>query len=232
MKQNLKFVFISLALFTSAFSAMALKPTHKIADQGEKINLEVLIPKQFGNWRLDESIVPLLANPQQQALLDKLYNQTLSRTYFNDQGNRIMLSIAYGGDQSDNMQMHKPEVCYAAQGFQIHHVNKTELDTVYGLLPAKHVIAVQGSRHEAITYWTTVGDQVISSDIKRKLAQMKYAFTGHIPDGLLFRVSSIQDDTQQAYAEQNKFVNDLFLALDEPSRIRLAGKPAPLATVQ
>jgi len=51
--------------------------------------------------------VPLIANPEQEAQINKIYNQTLTRTYVNPTGERIMLSIAYGGDQTDNMAVHK-----------------------------------------------------------------------------------------------------------------------------
>src|SRR4030065_72730 len=80
------------------------------ADAGPKIDLEVLIPKTFGDWKIDETIAPLIANPEQEAMINKIYNQTLTRTYVNPKGERIMLSIAYGGDQSDSMAVHKPEI--------------------------------------------------------------------------------------------------------------------------
>jgi len=116
---SFKHLVIGLCMFVAAGMALALKPTAKVADAGPKIDLEVLIPKTFGDWKMDETIVPLMANPSRKALIKKIYSQTLSRTYINSSGDRIMLSIAYGGDQSDNMSVHKPEVCYPAQGFQI-----------------------------------------------------------------------------------------------------------------
>ena len=106
-------------MLAAAGLALALTPRLKLADQGPTISLEAMIPKQFGEWKLEGTIASLIVSPDVQALLDKIYNQTLSRTYINPKGERIMLSIAYGGDQSDTMAVHKPEVCYPAQGFQI-----------------------------------------------------------------------------------------------------------------
>ena len=63
-------------------------------------------------------------DPGQKALLDRLYEQQLSRTYENAQGYRIMLSIAYGGNQRDELELHKPEVCYVAQGFVLQDKQK------------------------------------------------------------------------------------------------------------
>jgi EpsI family protein len=207
--------------------ALALKPTHKIADSEPKIDLEILIPKTFGDWKIDETIVPLLADPELQAKLNKIYNQTLTRTYVNHQGDRIMLSIAYGGDQSDAMAVHKPEICYPAQGFQILKNVSGTFSTGDGSIPVKRLVATQGQRIEPITYWTTVGDTVAVSGWKWKLSQMKYGLTGSIPDGLLFRVSSIQADAAKAYQTQDMFTHDLLRAMSPTGRQRIIGNPNP-----
>ena len=218
---------IGLCMFAAAGMAMALKPTVKIADSGPKINLEVLIPKAFGDWKVDETIVPLLADPELQARLNKIYNQILTRTYVNPQGERIMLSIAYGGDQSDAMSVHKPEICYPAQGFQILKNASDTFSTGDGSIPVKRLVATQGQRIEPITYWTTVGDTVAVSGWAWKLNQMKYGLTGKIPDGLLFRISSIQADDAKAYQTQDGFARDLLKAMSPSGRQRIIGNPNP-----
>lgn len=224
---SLKHLVIGLCMLVAAGLALALKPTHKIADAEPKIDLAVLIPKQFGDWKVDETIAPLIADPSQQAMINKIYNQTLSRTYFNSHGDHVMLSIAYGGDQSDGMAVHKPEICYPAQGFQILKNVSGTLFTGEGIIPVKRLVAVQGQRNEPITYWTTVGDTVAVSGIKWKLEQMKYGLTGKIPDGLLFRVSTIQADDAKAYQIQDAFTRDLLRAISPRGRQRIIGSPTP-----
>ncbi|OZA13171.1 MAG: EpsI family protein [Hydrogenophilales bacterium 17-62-8] len=222
---SFKHLVIGLCMFAAAGMALALKPTVKVADSGPKVDLEVLIPKAFGNWKVDETIVPLIADPELQARLDKIYNQTLTRTYVNPTGDRIMLSIAYGGDQSDSMAVHKPEVCYPAQGFQILKNASGTFATNDGNIPVKRLVATQGSRIEPITYWTTVGDKVAVSGVKWKLQQLKYGLTGQIPDGLLFRISSIQPDDAKAYQTQDAFTRDLLKAMPTADRQRIIGTP-------
>jgi len=225
---SFKHLVIGLCMFVAAGMALALKPTAKVADAGPKIDLEVLIPKTFGDWKMDETIVPLMANPEQEALIKKIYSQTLSRTYINSSGDRIMLSIAYGGDQSDNMSVHKPEVCYPAQGFQILKNSADTFATGEGNIPIKRLVAVQGRRIEPITYWTTVGDTVAAvSGLMWKLNVMKYGLTGKIPDGLLFRISSIQADEAKAYRTQDAFARDLLKAMSPSGRERIIGNPTP-----
>ena len=107
-------------MFASTISAQLLRPTVKLAAHLPPIDLEDSIPKTFGEWRAELNPSGLVVNPQQTELLSKLYTHTLSRSYLNNKtGQRVMLSIAYGDDQRDSIQLHYPEVCYPAQGFQV-----------------------------------------------------------------------------------------------------------------
>lgn len=208
--------------------ALALKPTVKMAASGSELDLEVLIPKTFGDWKIDETIAPLIANPEQEAAIKEIYSQTLSRTYVNSRNERVMLSIAYGGDQSDSMAVHKPEICYPAQGFQILSSNAASFSTGIGNIPITRLVATQGQRIEPITYWTTVGDTaVLRSSLDWKLRQIKYGLTGQIPDGLLFRISSIQVDEKLAYQMQDSFSRDLIAALTPAGKERIIGRLTP-----
>ncbi|QOJ20078.1 MAG: EpsI family protein [Gammaproteobacteria bacterium] len=216
-------IFLCILMVSSGALTKALTPTKKIADQQEKIDLEIMIPIEFGDWRIDRSIIPLQVDAETQAMLDKIYNQTLARTYVNSRGERIMLSVAYGGDQSDNLAVHKPEVCYYAQGFEIMKNFTDELLTQYGTLPIKRLIAVKGNRSEPITYWVTIGNKAVLPGIEEKLQQLRYGLTGSVPDGMLVRVSTIDTDKEKAYQLQTHFIQDMLSAIDIRSRARLTG---------
>ena len=223
---------VAALMFAASAAAVALRPTHKLADAGPKVDLETMIPKQFGDWRIDASIAPVLPAPDVQAKLDKIYNQTLARTYVNRRGQRVMLSIAYGGDQSDSMQVHLPEVCYAAQGFQIDRASLGQIATDYGTLPVKRLIARLNSRVEPITYWITVGDEVVNAGYKRKLAQIRYGITGNVPDGILVRASSIDRDNLGAYSLQDNFLRDMLAAMPKKNRSKVVGRLDLQTTVE
>lgn len=219
-----RFLTIGIAMLAAAGLAVAITPREKIADQGPKVDLETMIPKQFGEWRVDENTVPLQIDPSVKQQLDKIYNQTLSRTYLNPKGARVMLSIAYGGDQSDSMAVHKPEVCYPAQGFQVTEQTNGTLDTGFHPVPVVRLVAVQNSRVEPITYWIIIGDKALTSGTGRKIEQLKYGLTGRVPDGLLFRVSSIGTDQDRAFSEQASFIKELLNNTSQDARARLIGK--------
>jgi EpsI family protein len=224
MRKSLVTSFIlGVLMIVSAALTMALTPTKKIADQQEKLDLETMIPVKFGNWKIDESIIPLQVDAETQAKLDKIYNQTLSRTYVNSYGERIMLSVAYGGDQSDNLAIHKPEVCYYAQGFEVMKIYADELLTQYGKFPIKRLMAVKGSRNEPITYWVTVGNKAVLPGIEEKLQQLRYGLTGDVPDGMLVRVSTIDTNKEKAYQLQDIFIQDLLSTIADRERTRLIG---------
>jgi EpsI family protein len=218
-----KSLLILVMMISASALALVMRPTQKIADQGPAIDLAVMIPKQFGEWREETQSFAAMINPQQKEVLDKIYNQTLSRTYINAQGYRIMLSIAYGGDQSDAMQVHKPEVCYPAQGFQMRGKSNATLSLPFGPLPVTRVDTQLGARREPVTYWTTVGNQVVHDGIHKKLVEMRFGLTGRIPDGLLFRVSSIDPEASRAYDLQTSFIDQLLSAVTPEQRQRLAG---------
>lgn len=216
-------IVLAMLMLSSSVLTKILIPTNKIADHRESITLEMMIPQEFGDWHTDQSIIPLQVDAETQAKLDKIYNQTLARTYVNSNGERIMLSIAYGGDQSDNLAVHKPEVCYYAQGFEINKIISEELITEYGTLPVKRLLATKGNRNEPITYWVTIGDKAVMPGIEQKLQQIRYGLTGDVPDGLLVRISSISSYENKAYHLHNRFIQDLLSMMTLSYRIRLIG---------
>ena len=216
---------IGTLMMTSAALAVALKPSERMAEERPPIALEKIVPRQFGDWRIDDTVIPVSVSADVQERLDEIYSQTLSRTYANDQGQRIMLSIAYGADQSgDGNQVHRPEFCYTAQGFQLLSSRVGQLVTQYGVLPVRRLLAVQGPRNEPITYWITIGDKATLPGLQRKINQLRYGLTGVVPDGMLVRVSSINPDTDSAYELQAAFVRDLLASMDPQARARAAGK--------
>ena len=80
-----------------------------------------------------------------------------------------------------------------------------------------------GPRREPITYWINVSDTVITSVLQKRMLEIKLGLTGQIPDGLLFRISSIDDSTSRAFRSQDAFVSDLLQAVPPIDRKRLSG---------
>lgn len=193
--------------------------------KNSEFSLEAIVPKAFGDWTLLPDKGNNVVNPQTQQMLDSLYSQLLNRTYVNSKGQAIMLSLAYGDDQRGGLQTHRPEVCYPAQGFKLLGEQELALKTSFGDIAAKQIDTQLGRRHEPVTYWLTVGGKPITTDTERRVMEVRLALTGQVPDGLLFRVSSIDPDPNPgaAWALHQHFVNDLLSAVPEKDRRRLSG---------
>jgi len=213
----------ALMCSASVVATFGKPPPPTASSRAPSIQLETALPRQFGSWRIDAAQAAQVVNPQTQALLDKLYGQVLARTYVNDHGYRVMLSLAYGSDQRGALQAHRPEVCYVAQGFSLLTNDTAEIGTAFGPIPGRRISTRLGSRSEPVTYWFTMGDQAVRTRFERRLTELRMGLTGQIPDGLLFRVSSIDGDLSRAYAEQDRFVNDLLAAVAPADRARLTG---------
>jgi len=216
-------VILGVAMAGTSALTGALTPKQKVAAVHERFDLDAMIPQRFGNWKVDNTVVPLTPDETQKELIATLYDQTLARTYVNDAGQRVMLSIAYGGDQSKQLQLHLPEVCYVAQGFDMVQAHKAELATHYGSVPVKRLVARQNARNEPITYWVTVGDRAVMSGLGQKYQRFLYGLTGKIPDGMLVRVSTIEADENSAYRVQDRFVNQMLDAMSPHDRLKLLG---------
>jgi EpsI family protein len=216
---------IGLAMLVAAGLALTLTPHLKAGDQGPQISLETMIPAQFGDWKLDEAIVELIVSPEAKAMLGRIYNQTLTRNYINNKGEQIMLSIAYGGRQGTAMQVHRPEMCYPAQGFQIGSVSKDFIDFSGAKLPVMKLVATHGQRVEPITYWVMIGDSAVRGGLEQSLARVKYGLTGKIPHGILIRVSTIGANESQSFRLEERFVRDMLDAVPMEYRKTLIGEP-------
>lgn len=216
-------IMILVAMIAASALATSLVPSKRLSDEWPIGNLNKTIPEQFGHWKLDQASSAYIVDPTMRESLWGIYSQTVSRTYVHSSGYRLMLSIAYGGDQSRALQVHRPEVCYAAGGFRILMRDKTEIRIMDSLIPAMHLIAQQDNRLEPITYWVRIGKTLVRGNVEQGLARLHYRFNGYIADGLLFRVSSIDSAPSRAFEMQDQFVADLKAALPEERRWTIFG---------
>ena len=227
IKTNSIALAIAVVMCAVSVAGTIVRPSQKAADKGVAISLDSMVPKVFGEWTELPEQGAQVVNPQTKELLDKLYSQILTRTYVNKQGYRVMLSMAYGDDQRGGLQAHRPEICYPAQGFTLGSVQDGALSTPFGSIDVRRLSTTLGQRNEPVTYWLTVGDQVIRNKLDRRIAEIRLGLTGQIPDGLLFRVSSIDPDNAHGFAMQQAFASDMIAAVPESTRKQLSGLSAP-----
>nr|WP_250890363.1 exosortase-associated protein EpsI, V-type [Sphingobium nicotianae] len=195
------------ALLAVSGLALARTPKPRYPSLSDK-KFEALFPKSFGDWRT--APVSELVLPPESELANKLYQHILTRTYVNSGGTAIMFLAAYNSVQLNNVQLHRPEICYYASGFSI-DVSKP-YDIPIGpneVVAARAVRASQGSRYENIVYWTRIGDEMPQSWAAQRLSMTKANLEGYLADGLLLRMSVINPDMNDATAQMTSFIKDM-----------------------
>jgi EpsI family protein len=187
---------------------------------------EQIVPKQFGDWsEVTDAATGNIVDPEQQEAVNNLYTQVVSRVYLQKTtGRRIMLSLAYGDNQTFSKQLHRPEACYSSQGFKIENLHEANVQAVGQPLIVNRMTGFIGQRIEQVTYWIRIGDKVISGpSTTLNKARMGMGLKGYVADGLLFRVSEVAEDAESSYLLQNQFINDFLQALSPPQQSMLIG---------
>jgi EpsI family protein len=215
------FTILILILLAAAMSK-AMTPTEEVASFPNS-KLEDLIPKSFGDWKMSNAISPVLPDPTTLEAISNIYSDTLARTYVNSQGAQIMLSLAYGRKQNDTMRVHRPEGCYAGQGFAVKTLPPGIIKLDDSNIAVTRLSTKLGNRSEPVTYWIVIGGKHATTQTEMKIAQLSFGLRGYTPDGLLFRVSSITSNEQAAFDLAEVFVQDLTRALPDSVKNGLVG---------
>jgi hypothetical protein len=103
---------------TAAGVAEALRPRKRLVLL-RKGTIAQAMPNTFGTWTAEGSTG--LVSPAQAGRLSRtLYSEIVQRVYSQTgTGAEVMMLAAYGDTQSDLLQLHRPESCYPAVGFNI-----------------------------------------------------------------------------------------------------------------
>lgn len=209
----------------SVAMAELLKPRKYWADVIGDPHYETLIPRQFGDWRELPHANRVVVNPVQEENLMRLYSETFARTFVHKPtGRLIMLSIAYGRDQSNDTQLHTPEACYPSQGFKVENRTEHSVNSDFGPIASVQLMTTMGpQRTEPLTFFVRVGDGVARGSRDRNLARIRMALQGYRVDGMLFRVSEVTKRSN-AFELQDLFIHDLLNAVGPDGRRRIIGR--------
>jgi len=226
MARSVNLLLACVAMLAAAGLAYLMTPHRLMARTQESFNIDAHIPHAFGEWSALPGIQAI--KPPADGLEAEIYNQEVSRAYIDKEGHGIMLMIAYGESQSDRLQLHHPEVCYTAQGFRVTRPATTTFawDPASKPIPLTRMIATREGRTEPIAYWMRIGYDVTNSNWSRNALKLQYGLRGWIPDGALFRVSTLNVPPEKAPEVEEKFIRDLVNAVPPDTRAFLVGQPA------
>ncbi|PXW94955.1 EpsI family protein [Sphaerotilus hippei] len=215
---------LAAVMASAPVAAWRIRPDEPLTLSYPKMDLEQQIPEVFAGWRVDRSLTPLVPDPVLQQSVQATYDQNIARTYINDRGERVMVTVAYGADQgAEATQVHRPEICYGAQGFVVRHQADELLALPEHRIAVRRLFASLGRRMEPVSYWVTLGDTASLPGWRRKLEQIRIGLAGKYADGLLMRFSSFGTDTAAAYTLHDRFVRDLYASVAADVRPRYFG---------
>jgi EpsI family protein len=153
----------------------------------------------------------------------QIYDQVLERSFISDTGHAVMLSVAYGREQSAGLQLHRPEICYEGGGFTVSGTHAAVLTLADRAVAVTRLHAELPGRPEPITYWTLLGGQVVADATGFRLRRLSFAARREVADGMLVRLSSIDPDTPRAFALHQAFAQEMLSAMAPADRARLIG---------
>lgn len=149
-----------------------------------------MIPEVAGGWRSRKSNELVTAAPD--PFTDKLYQNLETRIYEGNGLPMMMVLLAYNNIQQNDVQVHRPEVCYPAAGFPIVSSKPVSLDFSGRHVDARRLIADRGGLKEEILYWVRVGKDFPVGWAEQRISMALANVQGISPDGVLFRVSTIE----------------------------------------
>ena len=222
-------VFVALA--AASFAAARMTP-HDEQGRGTP-PIAVMIPERFGAWVAEpESVAPVLLVPSEigdpDAAQAATYDDVLMRTYRRDDGASVMVALAYGRRQTQELKIHRPELCYYAQGFTVRSLGlrPVRLDRAR-TVQSRALVTENRARTEIVTYWIRLGDRLPTSAWDVRWTIFRDGLRGRVPDGLLVRASSLAESPAGAEAEldlQHEFLADLYRESPPATQRFLAGE--------
>lgn len=215
----------ALACMGSLGFAEALRPRRTLTFVPAGAKLETLVPSEAAPWIAGEGgeiVIPRVEG----SLASRLYSEQLARFYRDPSGAMpsMMLLVAYGKAQSDVLQLHRPEICYPAIGFEI--VDRWFVDLDAGgtrKVPAVALTARTGDRVEDIIYWTRVGRDLPRTASEQRSGRLKAAFAGYVGDGLLVRASAVRTTEAPLHRAVARFHETLLQKLPASARLAMIG---------
>ena len=122
------------------------------------------------------------------------------------------------GQRFGFLQVHRPEVCYPAGGYQLSPVVPQPVPVGQGSLITNSLTATADNRNEHILYWTRIGDHLPVSWSQQRVAVATDNLKGYIPDAVLVRISMVSQDRASAIATMADFTRRMLQSMAPAAR--------------
>ena len=201
---------LGLAFASVAGIAAARQPTKNVDYLG-KNKLDKILPEKLGKWTFVSSSG--LVVPPEDQLSQALYSQLLTRVYTTEAGAPIMLLVAQSASQTGILQIHRPEFCYTAGGYDLSPSSPHTVNLGSSKIPALSISASMLGKTEQIVYWTRIGEHLPLSWRQQRMAVAMDNLRGIIPDAVMVRVSTYGNDKAAALADVDDFIRAMMASV-------------------
>lgn len=197
---------VGACLATGGLAALAVSPAPRTGISA--VDLDAVLPDAVGSRRADEATDAILL-PDENLASDE-YDQLAVKRYFAPGLLPVTMVAAYGAAQSYATQLHRPELCYPASGFDISAPRSVAVPIGDGIIPARAISARRGRRTDAILYWTRIGDAFPVGTWSQRWTIVENALGGITADGMLVRLSFDDLTVENWEAALSEFASALF----------------------
>jgi EpsI family protein len=203
---------VAAACLLGAGAAYALAPHRRLSLLGAQ-KLAAIIPEKVGDktgageW-VARDVAGLVSASTTDSLSNDLYDEVIERAYRQAaSGDEIMMLIAHGPSQTHDLQLHRPEICYPAFGYDIRSSTAIQIPLGDGAtLPARALTAEGADHKEYIVYWTRLGEFLPVTHREQSDDRLKTALEGYVGDGVLCRFSIVGGDPDPAFTRLKAFI--------------------------
>jgi len=204
--------FLALAIGTASASHIAMRNLRSVAI--EEMGSLSAIPRRIGAW----TAAPMLLEPVQPSLVDALgrpvlvYDRIETRSFRRRDGTTIMLMLAYRRAQHQEDRVHRPELCYIAQGYVLSDDRDVPVPVNGHNIPARSFTAEGIDRREQVVYWIRTGDIISNDALNVRWEIFSKGLEGRLLDGLLVRASIVRPAGLGNLAAEDESLIRQFLA--------------------
>ncbi|UFS68824.1 EpsI family protein [Geomonas sp. RF6] len=215
VKSKAKHLVLIALLLVAGLAAAAPKEERHAEKRGPTLTA---FPAQVGEWKMVTEDTS--ANSKEA----KFLNEVLFRTYQRSDGKKVLLVVAYGADQRKKFNLHMPETCYKASGYQVMSQSKTTMHSPE-LKLKQLVVSADPVDTQPVQYWIMLDGKQVGSELEKRAKHLYYSVIGAQADGVLVRVSSFATakTPDPDYQVQQEFIGSLYRSLDPQLKKLLFG---------
>jgi EpsI family protein len=199
---------VLVALFTATFAAVR-GTTHYRQLHKRQPNWEV-VPYQIDRWSgFDGRFDPIYGADPSDTSLPRIYRKSAQSP--------VILYVGFFGDLATILEVHTPELCYPAQGWEILQSGKFIGEKFRGeRIQARQILAEKAGKRRLVVWWYNAGSRPIETRIRHVYAMLAMSTMTRRTDGSMVRLETSVDEDGEAAAEKriDEFQKSLFPPLD------------------